>query len=170
MGVSRTVIKRVLISMGISIRNMSDCHVGQKAWNKGKTWSDEVKKKISLKSQNRVGNKNPNWRGGGIQKRDKRRNLKIVKLWRKSCLERDGFKCLWCQSTDKLEVNHIIPLRDIKDIELLGQLDNGITLCRKCHLKIGYHEHEYTDIFRKLIKNRVNSGNISKETILTQAL
>ena len=169
-GVSRTVIKRILLSKGIEIRNSSDCHIGQHPWNKGKKWSDEVKEKIRLKSQNRFGEKNPNWRGGEIRKRDLRRNLKIAKLWNKSCLDRDGHKCLWCGSTHHLQVHHIIPLRDIKDMELFGDINNGITLCSKCHDKTRYYEHKYISIFHKLLKNHVNSGKTSQETILTQAL
>lgn len=166
--VSRTVIKRVLSSQQISIRNLSDCHKGQIAWNKGRQWSQEIKKKISLKAQNRFGSKNSNWKGGKAWKADRRRNLKVVKEWRKKCLELDKFQCAWCTSKKRLEVNHIIPIRQIQDIELLCDIDNGITLCRKCHQKIHYHEQEYTDLFRKLLKNRVNSGNILRKRIHPQ--
>lgn len=158
--ISRTVVKRILNSNGVSLRNMVDCHIGQKAWNRGKQWNKETRQKIRIKSQGRFGNKNPNWKGGKEEKRDKRRNLGLVQIWRKKCLELDNHECRWCQSKERLEVNHIIPIRQIRDINLLGDVNNGITLCRKCHNKIHYHEHEYTDFLRNLLKNRVNSGNI----------
>lgn len=161
--VSRTVIKRILKSHQIPIRNMSDCHKGQLAWNKGKKWSDEVRKKISQKAQDRFGKKNPNWKGGITPKYDNRRNLRIVKEWREKCLIRDSRTCLWCGSKEKIEVNHIVPIRQITDMELLGDINNGIALCRPCHEKIHYHEHEYTAFFNKLLKSRELRENPSKK-------
>ena len=160
--VSRTVIKRVIVEKGLKLKNMSECHKGQQAWNKGRPHSAETCRKIALKAINRFGENNPNWKGGKQTIRDKRRNLKIVKEWRKKCLILDNNQCRWCLSIERLEVNHIIPIRQIKDIELLCDINNGITLCRKCHYKIHYHEYEYTEFLRKLIKNRVNSGETSK--------
>lgn len=156
--VSRRTIQRILETHNVSIRNMSDCHRGQKAWNKGKHWPEEIRKKLSLKAQGRTGQNNPNWKGGIAWKQDRRRNWKIVKEWRKRCLIRDSHTCLWCGSQLKVEVNHIVPIREIQDIDLLVDLNNGITLCRQCHNKIHYHEDIYTELFKTLLKNHVNSG------------
>lgn len=153
-GVSITPIRKIILRHGHNIRSSSEAHLGQKAWNKGIKWSDEVRSKIAEKAKLRIGNKNANWRGGKQWKGDRRRNTKIVKEWRKFCLARDK-KCLWCGSLERLEVNHIIPIRQIKDMELLGDTENGITLCRKCHHKIHYKEKEFEDILRNLlIKSR----------------
>lgn len=157
--VSRTVISRVLESYNIPVRNMSDCHIGQHPWNKGKKWSDEVKIKMGLKAQERTGPKNANWRGGIATKRDKRRTWRVVKQWKMFCLKRDNNICLWCKSDKSVQVHHIIPIRQIKDLDLLVDSNNGITLCKKCHLKTHYHEAKFVDIFRNLLKNHVNSGN-----------
>jgi hypothetical protein len=44
---SRFTIRRRLIKFSIHIRTNSEAHKGQMPWNKGKPWSEEIKKKIS---------------------------------------------------------------------------------------------------------------------------
>lgn len=58
---------------------------------------------------------------------------------RRKILERDGYHCCLCGSTENLEVHHIVPKR-------LGghnTLDNGITLCEPCHVRIGARESNW---------------------------
>ncbi len=158
--VSVSPVRRVLKKKGISIRDNSERHIGQPAWNKGKTWNEDMKERLSKLASKRdwIKEKNPNWKGGITPKMDKRRNWRIVKLWRTACLERDNHSCLECGSKERIEVNHIIPIRQIKDLVLLADVENGITLCRNCHKKTYQREHKYADFFKKLLKNRVNSG------------
>ncbi len=64
------------------------------------------------------------------------RNDRLVRKWRKNCLLRDGHKCVKCSSNESLCVHHISywsndPMNRVN-------LDNGITLCKRCHQK----EHE----------------------------
>ena len=41
----------------------------RRAWNKGKPWSEEVKKKISIACKGQItGSKNPNWKGGRFKR------------------------------------------------------------------------------------------------------
>lgn len=54
---------------------------------------------------------------------------------RQEALEKDGFKCGNCGSTDLLDVHHIVPLSAGGSSEL-GNLK---TLCRSCHSKIHPH-------------------------------
>lgn len=84
-------------------------------------------------------------------------NLKM-KIWVAKVIDADDMACRVCGAenthNNRLEANHIIPVRDIENPELLFDIHNGITLCRKCHLKIHFHEKEYEIEFRNLIKAR----------------
>lgn len=51
--------------------------------------------------------------------------------WKHEVKRRDGYKCAYCGSTEKLEAHHIE--QEAKNSEKAHDLDNGITLCRACH-------------------------------------
>lgn len=53
--------------------------------------------------------------------------------WRESVLIRDGYKCVWCGSTENLEADHIKPKSVFPD--LMYEVGNGRTLCNPCHRK-----------------------------------
>ena len=53
------------------------------------------------------------------------------RIYRAAAVERDGHKCVLCGATDTIQVHHINPYRYSKSHEL----DNLVTLCRKCHSK-----------------------------------
>ena len=55
------------------------------------------------------------------------------KVWRLAVFKRDGFKCQSCGNANDLQAHHIRHWKD--DIPNRYNIDNGITLCRKCHLK-----------------------------------
>lgn len=96
------------------------------------------------------GAKNPAWNGGSTGWRKLAReglNASFVR----PCMERDGFACQWCGSTKKIVVHH--HNRTFMDIvrqvesenpgakrkQLVRAiieehtLDDGVTLCKKCH-------------------------------------
>ncbi len=56
--------------------------------------------------------------------------------FKKKVLSRDGYVCICCGHDHKLEVHHINGVKDNPD--MVTDIDNGITLCKYCHLK--YHE------------------------------
>lgn len=68
---------------------------------------------------------------------------------RDAVLERDGHACRWpgCGSTERLEINHIVPLREGG----LTVYENGITLCRPHHHLTFGKEMEFVPLFRGLI-------------------
>lgn len=58
------------------------------------------------------------------------RHSRIYKPWADSVKARDS-KCVVCGSTHKLEAHHIVP--KLQNPSLARDLDNGISLCAKCH-------------------------------------
>ena len=77
------------------------------------------------------GEKHPAWKGGCVKPNDKPRHTKEYKLWRLAVSTRDNYKCIWCESTIRLEADHIKPWKDYP--ELRFAIDNGRTLCHECH-------------------------------------
>ena len=91
------------------------------------------------------------WNGGSSKLNNSIRTMTENRKWMDATKARDC-SCVRCGSVDKLESHHIIGLAEL--IELysvtnrkearntpeLWDIDNGITLCRRCH----YAEHERT--------------------------
>lgn len=111
------------------------------------------------------GKKNPNYKGGNARDLLKKvipKLNQVISVWTKIILSLDNFKCQICkQDYDLLDAHHIIPIRKIYrdnlDLKLLVDINNGISLCRPCHLSFHMHEEKFEQQFKKLIKNRVNS-------------
>lgn len=61
------------------------------------------------------------------------RNSDNYKKWRKEVYKRDGYVCQDCGTKNDLQAHHIMPWQRYADLRY--DVDNGITLCRKCHLK-----------------------------------
>lgn len=87
------------------------------------------------------------WNGGISRLNMSVRRMTENRKWMDAIKSRDGM-CLECLSTERLEAHHIRPLSEL--IEKLGiknredarrfaselwDLENGITLCRRCHYK-----------------------------------
>jgi len=118
-------------------------------WNKGKPWSEEMKKRISETNKRRgikpkfrdnfpCGDRHPNWNGGvslGIYSVDWTETLK------RSIRERDNHICQIC-SQYGFDVHHID--YDKKNCNP----NNLITLCHCCHAKINHNRDYWLDYFR----------------------
>lgn len=61
------------------------------------------------------------------------RNSAQYKEWRSGVFSRDGFRCVKCGTRKDLQAHHVKAWKDNK--ELRYTISNGVTLCRKCHLK-----------------------------------
>ena len=109
----------------------------------GRTHSAESKKKISevQKGKSRVHSKQfkkgmtPWNKGKGTKSKESQliRASLEYRLWRKAIFERDNYTCVWCrQRGGEIQADHIKPFAFYP--ELRFAIDNGRTLCRKCHL------------------------------------
>jgi hypothetical protein len=112
--------------------------------------SIEHKKKLRECMKGRfVGNLNNNWKGGITPLIQKIRFCFEYRQWRSDIFTRDNFTCQECEYNKggNLEAHHIKPfskiiekyniktLEEAKVCEELWDINNGITLCKKCHKK-----------------------------------
>ncbi len=67
---------------------------------------------------------------------DRKRFSQHHQRWSKAVRERDGNVCKDCNRTSgRLHAHHIVPLEVCLDSSLEFDVDNGVTLCPKCHKK-----------------------------------
>ena len=95
-----------------------------------------------------TGNGNANW----ISDRDKLKcrpnKIKRHVAWRQGVFERDNYTCQLCGLRGTyLEPHHIKRWAEHK--KLRYDIDNGITLCKPCHIKTRGKEKEFEEIFKK---------------------
>jgi len=106
--------------------------------NRGLKRSKETKKKLSEAKKGIYGENSNNWKGG-ITPENKRIRKRIeMRLWRETVFARDNWTCQDCgERGGELNAHHIKGFADFP--ELRFAIDNGITLCDKCHKKKGLH-------------------------------
>ena len=110
---------------------------GNLVWNKGLRKSGFSEKHLSVEhrkkiSESRKGNKSNLWKVGITPINKIIRSSVEYRLWRTSVFERDNYTCIWCkQIGGELNADHIKPFSLYP--ELRFAIDNGRTLCHKCH-------------------------------------
>lgn len=83
-------------------------------------------------------------------------NEKGYRVWRAKVYKRDRNRCQFpgCKTGDKrINAHHIE--RYIDNPKLAEDVNNGITLCRTCHLHIQGREDEFVDMFKKAIQEKL---------------
>ena len=103
-----------------------------------------------------TGENSPSWKGGVTPWRTSMWHSKAYKNWRKAVFERDDYTCQMCNERGvMLEAHHILPIRDNKNTLLIFDIDNGITLCKKCHDETKRKEYEFVDRFQTIINSKL---------------
>lgn len=83
-------------------------------------------------SESRKGEKSYSWKGGITSENERLRKSIEFRLWREAVFARDNWTCQTCKKRGiKLHPHHIKPFGSYP--ELRFAIDNGITLCEKCH-------------------------------------
>lgn len=143
--------KKKLSGIHKKIEHPTSFKIGHMPWNKGligiqakekhpswgrKQSKEEIEKRIKkivngglLKGKN-----HPNWKGGITPVNIAIKESKEYKLWRETVFERDNYTCVWCGYRGKgLNADHIKPFSLFPELRFV--IDNGRTLCRRCHEK-----------------------------------
>ena len=111
-----------------------------------------------------AGEKHHNWKGGITSWYNKIKSSSKYLQWRKEIYNRDNYICQKCGDNigHNLNAHHIFAFNKYKNFRM--NLNNGITLCNKCH--INFHsifgtiyfmpENTYEFIQTEQIKNQIN--------------
>jgi len=149
--------------MGIPTRrvNCSYCKKTTKKWpyqlRDFKVWFCDITCKGKYMSVHNVASGGPNWKGGSYSTLANQLCNSRYRRIRKDVLKRDGYCCSLCASIVKLEAHHI--LEKSKQPDLLWDVPNMITLCKRCHCGIRGKEEAYVALFTDILAKRMNSGN-----------
>ena len=125
-------------------KNISKGHLGQIVWNKDKKtgqipWNKGIKSGVvpwNNSNRHRIcrGEKSPLWKGGITPGNQKIRHSLEYKLWREAVFKRDNWTCIWCRKRGvSINADHIKPFALFPGLRFA--IDNGRTLCVKCHRK-----------------------------------
>jgi len=120
--------------------------------HKGKINSESHCRNISLsKSGKMMGSLASNWKGGKSPLNKRLRTCPRYRKWKIEVFKRDNKKCQLCGITEKeMDAHHKNELQKMLDEfgimtfekaindDRLWIAENGLTLCRKCHLKVHY--------------------------------
>ena len=95
------------------------------------------------------------------------RNTTEYKEWRLAVYKRDGFTCQSCGNIGRnLNAHHIIPIA--KDVTKMLDINNGITLCKDCHI-LAHKKYkpkckggELLENLYEIISSQAESGMIRK--------
>lgn len=135
-------------------------------FNQSKYWkgrkrgpqSLEHRQKLRLAKLGKRGEETNHWKGGLSDIKHRMRSSDDWKKWREAVFERDNYTCQECYLRGVvLEPHHIIPLKET--LSRAFEINNGITLCRPCHMNTMGKEKLFEDKYLQ-IANRCYSYSI----------
>jgi len=146
-------IRKILINRNIPLKSLKDAvKLSQFSLKRGKPKGTKDKNKRKPRTCQKRGTDHGNWKGGS-KLATLIRNSKECRNWRKNVYEKDNYTCQNCGTRSckniqvTLNADHIIPFKqllymynitDVKQVygnHPIWDLDNGKTLCQKCHRK-----------------------------------
>jgi hypothetical protein len=113
--------------------------LGRAPWNKGIPWSPKARAVLSANHADMRRELNPFWKGGITSENHIIRDSPEYMTWRTAVFERDNYTCQECGAHSGnghavvLEAHHIHRFAEYSDERF--DVDNGKTLCKKCHDK-----------------------------------
>lgn len=134
--------------------------------DKRKFCSHECFLKTSSPLNNYLGINHPLWNGGN-GKVGRKRTSETIK-WRTKILSRDGYKCVICGSSERLEADHKWPISVAPHLEF--EIENGRTLCHECHKRTftyGAKNVLFLRFMKKLLKEITKNTPSPDEIIET---
>jgi hypothetical protein len=118
----------------------------------------EAKKQRKRLSKSWIKDNNPNWAGGKTPTTNQVRHLPGYNEWRDKIFKRDNYTCQECKNRGvylhahhKKPFSKILKEHNIKNVSQakgckeLWDIDNGITLCTKCHDKYRIKKGQITE-------------------------
>lgn len=151
-------------------REMWKRYMRGKQRNLNKRWTMSYKV-----SKNNLGEKNPMWKGGKTELKLRLRNSYEYNQWRAEIYKRDNFTCQVCgdNSGGNLNAHHKISFSELltkygistfeEGLNCLHiwNVDNGITLCEKCHKQTdSYLYNPYGNLRERNKKGQFNNTKI----------
>jgi hypothetical protein len=114
------------------VTDVSRFHLSEKAWRVFVDLCGKINEYFNLENGRPAGEFHWNWKGGKTPENQKERSSKEYREWRGAVFERDNFTCQICgQVGGELNAHHI--KRWSTNVDERYQIDNGVTLCKKCH-------------------------------------
>ena len=131
------------------------------------------------RGENYCGEKHHMWKGGVVNEKQKLRETPEYSQWLKAIFKRDNYMCQCCGARDgngytvHLRGHHLLPFATYEDKRF--DVDNGITLCDKCHdvkYEGSFHNiygthnntpeqlYEYIENYKKLHKESQNNDSL----------
>ena len=99
--------------------------------------SEDTKAKIGFSQR---GDKHHNWKGGVTYPIAALRKTKAYRHWRQAVLDRDNHQCTECATKDtRLDAHHIKSFTHFPELRFV--VNNGKTVCVRCHAKRGINEN-----------------------------
>lgn len=118
------------MSLG-QLKNPLRYWLGKKRGKHTKEWTEKIR-------ASQMGERSHFWKGGITPINTAIRESIEYEEWRTKVFERDNYTCQNCEQIGGyLEADHIKPFSLYPDLRL--DVDNGRTLCKLCHKKIGWN-------------------------------